>query len=156
MKTLNEKAKEFAARLSNQSCNFSKGEMETAYVIGASENNWLTNGELGTFSQALESIKTGRLVTRREWDSKGIFIFMRPEDRLPIDFVSKEIKSLPIDVKNYYAQDLKCKSENPEEDVVKFPSYLCMKEADGTIVHGWIASQTDMLADDWMIFSFRY
>jgi hypothetical protein len=26
-----------------------------------------------------------------------------------------------------------------------------MKAADGTVVNGWLASQTDMLANDWMI-----
>ncbi|MFT0652992.1 MW1434 family type I TA system toxin, partial [Bacteroides thetaiotaomicron] len=26
--------------------------------------------------------------------------------------------------------------------------------ADGTIVNGWLASQNDMLANDWMIFEF--
>lgn len=38
------------------------------------------------------------------------------------------------------------------EDVpVKFTAYLCMKAADGSIVNGWLASQTDMLAEDWTI-----
>jgi hypothetical protein len=26
-----------------------------------------------------------------------------------------------------------------------------MKAADGSIVNGWLASQTDMLADDWVL-----
>ena len=29
-----------------------------------------------------------------------------------------------------------------------------MKAADGTIVNGWLASQTDMLSEDWMLFNF--
>ncbi|WP_262482542.1 DUF2829 domain-containing protein [Bacteroides neonati] len=41
-----------------------------------------------------------------------------------------------------------------KDDVVKFTAYLCMKAADGTIVNGWLASQSDMLANDWMIFEF--
>ena len=36
------------------------------------------------------------------------------------------------------------------ESKVKFTSYLCMKAADGSIVNGWLASQTDMLAKDWV------
>ena len=36
-------------------------------------------------------------------------------------------------------------------DKIKFTAYLCMKAADGTVVNGWLASQTDMLASDWMI-----
>ena len=38
-----------------------------------------------------------------------------------------------------------------EIDKIKFTAYLCMKAADGTVVNGWLASQTDMLANDWMI-----
>lgn len=35
--------------------------------------------------------------------------------------------------------------------MIKFDAYLCMKAADNTIVNGWLASQSDMLADDWVI-----
>jgi len=154
MKTLDEKAAEYTAHLCNQSGSYTKGELETAYVLGAFENEQLRMGEVGSFGQALKSLKSGFLVTRKGWNGKGVFIFMRPADQLPIEFVAKDIKSLPPAVKQYYAQDLKYKSEKPEEDTVQFTSYLCMKAADGTIVNGWLASQTDMLSEDWMIFEF--
>lgn len=156
MKTLDEKAAEYSAKLCNQSGNYSKGELETAYVLGANESKYLQYGECGTFGQALEELKQGRLVTRKGWNGKGMFIFMRPADELHIGFVAKDIKSLPQGVKDYYHQD--CVDENgklldlAKEDVVKFTAYLCMKAADGTIVNGWLASQTDMLSEDWMIF----
>lgn len=38
-----------------------------------------------------------------------------------------------------------------ETNMIKFGAYLCMKAADNTIVNGWLASQSDMLADDWMV-----
>lgn len=38
-----------------------------------------------------------------------------------------------------------------EIDKIKFTAYLCMKAADDTVVNGWLASQTDMLANDWVI-----
>ncbi|EGK00445.1 DUF2829 domain-containing protein [Dysgonomonas gadei] len=156
MKTLDEKAAEYSAKLCNQSGNYSKGELETAYVLGANESKYLQYGECGTFGQALEELKQGRLVTRKGWNGKGMFIFMRPADELHVGFVAKDIKSLPQGVKDYYHQD--CVDENgklldlAKEDVVKFTAYLCMKAADGTIVNGWLASQTDMLSEDWMIF----
>ena len=154
MKSLDEKAAEYTAHLCNQSGVFSKGELETAYVVGAIDNKRLVMGEIGSFGQALESLKSGFLITRKGWNGKGMFIFMCPANQLPIDFVAKDIKSLPTGVKQYYAQDLENRSENPEEDTVEFTAYLCMKAADGTIVNGWLASQTDMLSDDWMIFEF--
>jgi hypothetical protein len=158
MKNLDEKSVEYSAKLCNQSGNYSKGEIETSYVIGATDNEELTVGEIGTFSQAIASVKRGSLVTRKGWNRKGIFIFMRPADVLPVSFVAKDIKSLPQRVKDYYHQD--CVGEDgpthdlTPEDVVQFTAYLCMKAADGTIVNGWLASQTDMFADDWMLFDF--
>ena len=154
MRNLDEKAAEYTAHLCNQTGTFSKGEIETAYVTGAIHNEQLVIGEIGSFGQALKSLKSGFLVTRKGWNGKGMFIFMRPADQLPIQFVVKDIKSLPTGVKQYYAQDLECISEKPEEDTVEFTAYLCMKAADGTIVNGWLASQTDMLSDDWMIFEY--
>lgn len=156
MKTLDEKSAEYSARLSNQSGEYSKGEIETAYVIGANENEELQEGELGSFGQALMSLKRGKLVTRTGWNGKGMFIFMRPADELHVSFVAKDIKSLPQGVKDYFAKDMVDDDGNPleleKDDNVKFTAYLCMKAADGTIVNGWLASQTDMLSEDWMLF----
>ena len=158
MKTLDEKSVEFTARLCNQTGIYTKGEMETAYVVGASENEGLSIGECGTFSQAISSIKKDMLVTRKGWNGKGMFIFMRPADELNIQFVAKQIKSLPQRVKDYYNQDCYDEKGNPidlkEDDVVKFTAYICLKSADGTIVNGWFASQTDIFANDWMLFEF--
>lgn len=83
---------------------------------------------------------------------------MRPSDSLHIDTVVNVVKSLPIGVKNYFKQDILDQNGNPIEsdpgDKVLLTRYLCMKAADGTIVNGWLASQTDMLAEDWMIFEY--
>lgn len=156
MKTLDEKSAEYSARLCNQTGNYTKGEIETAYVTGAVEQEALTSGEPGTFGQAIVSMQRGNLVTRKGWNGKGMFIFMRPADELHVSFVAKEIKSLPQRVKDYYYQDCIDENGTPIElgksDVVKFTAYICMKAADGTIVNGWLASQSDMLANDWMIF----
>ena len=107
------------------------------------------------FAVAIRELKEGSKVARSGWNGKGMFIFMRPADKLHITFVSKEIKSLPQTVKDYYHQDLVDEAGNPlnlqEDDVVEFTAYLCMKAADGSIVNGWLASQTDMLAEDWVI-----
>ena len=158
MKTLDEKSAEYSAMLCNQSGSYSKGELETAYVIGANESRELQCGEFGTFGQALESIKQGRLVARKGWNEKGMFIFMRPADEIRVDVVVNNVKSLPFSVKEYYQQDMFDSNGVPiqitDGDVVKFTAYICMKAADGTIVNGWLASQTDMLAEDWQLFEF--
>ncbi len=159
MKTLDEKAAEYAASVVATFPELAsyKGTIETVYGQGAMECE-LLGEETGTFGQALESLKRGHLVTRKGWNGKGMFIFMRPADELHIGFVAKEIKSLPQKVKDYYYQDCVDENGNPieleKDDMVKFTAYICMKAADGSIVNGWLASQTDMLANDWMIFEF--
>ena len=147
MKTLDEKSAEYSAKLCNQSGSYTKGEIETAYVIGASENEELTIGELGSFGQALKSIQRGRLVTRQGWNGKGMFIFQRPEDSLPTNIIVNQVKSLPESFKRWVSDNY----GDSESDKIKCTAYLCMKAADGTVVNGWLASQTDMLASDWMI-----
>lgn len=108
-----------------------------------------------TFGEALEAVKRGSCIARKGWNGKGMFVFMRPADELHVSFVAKQIKSLPQSVKDYYYQDCVDSNGNAldlaKDDVVKFTAYLCMKAADGSIVNGWLASQTDMLADDWVI-----
>lgn len=147
MKTLDEKSAEYSAKLCNQGSNYTKGEIETAYVIGASESEELTIGELGSFGQALKSIQRGRLVARQGWNGKGMFIFQRPEDSLPTDMIVNQVKSLPESFKKWVANNY----GDSTTDKIKFTAYLCMKAADGTVVNGWLASQTDMIANDWMI-----
>ena len=94
-----------------------------------------------TFGEALEAIKKGELVCREGWNGKGMFIFQRPEDCLSTDMVVNKVKSLPDAVKKWVAS----KYGDSETDKIKFTAY------DDTIVNGWLASQTDMLATDWMI-----
>lgn len=37
------------------------------------------------------------------------------------------------------------------ETVIELLPHIDMRSADGTLVVGWLASQTDMLSDDWQI-----
>jgi len=110
------------------------------------------------FGEAIGFLKLGKRVAREGWNGKGMFVFMRPADSIHISKVVNAIKSLPQSVKDYYKQDILDKNgvEIPEEklsvdDEVKFTAYLCLKAADGTIVNGWLASQSDMLANDWIL-----
>lgn len=99
------------------------------------------------FGAAIELLKQGKLVQRAGWNGKEMFIFQRPADSIPIKTVVENIKSLPRSVKDYYRG---LGFYVPENNEVKFTPYLCMKAADHSIVNGWMASQTDMLANDWV------
>ena len=95
------------------------------------------------YGHAVELLREGKLVARKNWSSKGVFIFMRPADQLKASFVTDTVKSLPAAYKEWVRCHLS------ESDEIVFSRYLCLKAADNTIVNGWIASTTDILADDW-------
>lgn len=101
------------------------------------------------FGQAIEAVKSGKLISREGWNGKGMFIFMRPEDTLNATILLGA-KSLPKGVKDYYEKKYQ-PIIKPDDLQVKFTGYLCLKAADDTIVNGWLASQTDLLAEDWFI-----
>lgn len=102
------------------------------------------------FGEALEALKAGRLVSRSGWNGKSMFLFMRPGDVLSKDIV-QNAKSLPQSFKNWaFNKSLSIGHEVGLQEYV-FTGYLCMKAADDTIVNGWLASQTDMLSEDWFI-----
>lgn len=109
------------------------------------------------FGQAIEAAKQGKRVARAGWNGKNMFVFQRPADELSAEMIVSKVKSLPYSVKNYYksmfawTQDEATDGNGPDKTLVKFTAYLCMKAADGSIVNGWLASQTDILAEDWTI-----
>ncbi len=101
------------------------------------------------FGEAIEAAKNGKLIARNGWNGKGMFVFQRAEDSLKLEFIIEKVKSLPDALKEYYRSGYSDEMHWGLE--VKFTAYLCMKAADGTIVNGWLASQTDILAEDWII-----
>jgi len=109
-----------------------------------------------SFGLAIEAAKLGKRIAREGWNGKGMFVFQRPADELEIGFIINVVKSIPESVKDYY-QSIVDSGVNEETTTkllttkVKFGSYLCMYAADSSIVNGWLASQTDMLATDWCI-----
>lgn len=112
--------------------------------IQMSEENQRT--ENLTFGHAIQAAKEGKLIARKGWKGKGMFVFMRPGDELDPLFIIEKVKSLP----DAYKETLKNVTFQ-EGEKIKFTPYLCMKAADNTIVNGWLASQTDMLSNDWCI-----
>lgn len=89
-----------------------------------------------TFGYAIEALKKGHRVTRHGWNGKGMFIYLTPGSTIPKHHLRPE------------TADALSVTMGP---TATFNSHIDMKAADGTIVIGWLASQTDMLAEDWMI-----
>lgn len=89
-----------------------------------------------TFEQAMEAVKEGKKVARKGWNGKGMFIFMTPESYVPFSKLKDHMQRHLI---------------NHPESRVHINAHIDMKAADGSIVIGWLASQTDMLAEDWEV-----
>lgn len=90
-----------------------------------------------TFGMAIEAMKRGAKVARKGWNGKGMWLCV------PLCDGPKEIPSTGIWGKP--------NAEYAEQNggTVKVMPYVTMKTADGAIVIGWLASQTDILAEDW-------
>lgn len=99
------------------------------------------NNTHNSFGWALEALAEGTPVRRAGWNGKGMFIFQRPGDVLNTDRL-RLVQSLPQKVKWFLAK------QNRD---VNFLPYICMYAADGSVVNGWLASQTDMLSEDWEV-----
>lgn len=83
------------------------------------------------FGQALEALKEGKRVARAGWNGKNMFLFLVPGSNFR---VNRE----PL---------MSIMGEGAE---VTYRPHIDMKDAEGKVVP-WLASQSDMLADDWWI-----
>ncbi len=81
------------------------------------------------FSKALDLIKQGHKVTRAGWNGKGMFVFLVPGSVFKVN--------RPPLLGIY-----------PEGKEINYRGHIDMKTADDMIVP-WVASQTDILAEDW-------
>jgi len=112
------------------------------------------NNENLNFGDAIAALKEGKRAARSGWNGKSMFVFMRPADDLAADFIPK-VKSLPDSVKTFLNNRADVEARHRglplSEFKIHFSAYLCMYAADRSIVNGWLASQTDMLAEDWTI-----
>ncbi len=101
------------------------------------------------FGKAIEALKQGKKVAREGWNGKGMFLWLKPEtvvketwckDPVLLGVVKKH--GLSTSVSN--DSDERCKA------IVALGT-ICMKTSDDKILTGWLASQTDMLSEDWKI-----
>lgn len=83
------------------------------------------------FGDALERIKGGQRVARLGWNGRGMFVFLVPGSTFTVN--------RPPLLGIY-----------PEGTVINYHAHIDMRTADGMIVP-WLASQTDVLAEDWLI-----
>ena len=84
-----------------------------------------------TFGLAIEALKKGLKVSRAGWNGKGMFLYFVGADSYPVKTEA-------------------AKSHFGPSSMVPYRAYIAMKTVDNDVVP-WVASQTDVLAEDWSI-----
>ena len=98
-----------------------------------------------TFGQAIEALKDGRRAQRVGWNGKGMWIALT--DGLELQSGSGSLRGAAL----HRAAELVSEHGDLDKRTFRTSAHIDMRSADGTLVIGWLASQTDMLADDWVI-----
>lgn len=87
------------------------------------------------FGTALEALRDGRCVTRTGWNGKGMFLYLVPGSTFGVN-------RPPLN-------DL-----FPPGTEITYRPHIDMRTVDGQHVP-WVASQSDILADDWEVVPFK-
>ena len=96
------------------------------WIVANGQNCPILGGKATfSFGDAIKYLKRGLKVSRKGWNAKGMYLFLADGEDLT-----------------------SCLSEGDFECA----SSVCMKTAQNTICVGWLASQADMLSEDWTFF----
>ena len=92
-----------------------------------------------TFGEAIEALKKGAKIARRGWNGKGMYLWLLPECKVKKEWCRDE-------------RLIECMGE--DEEILCLGS-IRMFTHDSTgrqaVLTGWLASQSDILSEDWYI-----
>jgi hypothetical protein len=103
------------------------------------------------FGQAIEAVKQGKAAQRIGWNGKGMMIFLKkgsfdgsllgfkPDEEIKPNHEST-MEGVKFGLFENGASGTACRLPN-----------IQMLNANGNTVDGWLASQTDILAEDWQL-----
>lgn len=109
----------------------------------ADEENCPVLGGQNTFSfgEALKQLKKGLKVARQGWNGKGMWIVLMSALKLPPHSCQEPGAKVNDRTAKYIGEDMPLDSQ----------PYIAMWTAQQKWQPGWLASQPDMLAEDWVI-----
>ena len=99
-------------------------------------------GDIGmTFGEAIEALKGGAKVKRKGWNGENMFIVYMPALYLPPYNTADTARKVNDRTAKWIGEDkpLDCQP------------YIAMYNAQEQWIPGWLASQSDMLSEDWEI-----
>ena len=101
------------------------------------------DNEVMDFGDALRALKAGEKVARAGWNGKGMWLSLSCEGGS-----LAMARSTPS--QGFWSENNRRYAEDNGGHATVLP-WITMKTATGEILMGWLASQTDMLAEDWGI-----
>lgn len=99
----------------------------------------VTEARYMDFGDAIRAMKAGKKVARTGWNGKGMWVAMTPGSTFNACYA-----------KDGHAAKHRADEVGSDGEITLLP-HIDMRAADGSMVIGWLASQTDMLAEDWQI-----
>ena len=90
------------------------------------------------FGEAIEALKQGKFVARKGWNGKGMYLWLMPAATIKAEWCKEP--------------HLKALAEANGGEIECMGS-VRMKTADNKVVTGWVPSQADMFAEDWMLYN---
>lgn len=93
------------------------------------------------FGEALQELKAGKKVARAGWNGKGMWIVLMPSLYLPPYNSQDTVRKV---------NDRTAKHIGESKPLDSQP-YISMWTAQEKWQPGWLASQADMLAEDWVV-----
>ena len=101
------------------------------------EKAYHRNGSF-SFGDALIALKAGKKVARSGWNGKGMWLSLS----------GPGVRSIPAG--SFWSENNSAYAASCGGSASVLPC-ITMKTATGEILMGWLASQTDMLAEDWVV-----
>ncbi len=116
-----------------------------ARILGSRDGS----GSSLTFGDALLALKVGAKVARAGWNGKGMWVALTPGTEVPKELARAGAAQHRADEITRACDEIPGVVPAP----LRILPHLDMRAADGSLVIGWLASQTDMLAEDWSVVS---
>lgn len=92
------------------------------------------------FGEAVEALKRGERVTREGWNGRGMYLWLMPATTVKAEWCKEpHLKELA----------------EANGGTIEACGSIRMLTADKKVLTGWLASQTDILAEDWMIAGYK-
>jgi hypothetical protein len=105
------------------------------------------NREYVTFGEALEALREGKVVFRKNWEETGMFVFQQLSTSVKSNIVPK-MQSLPDSVKEVFQK----RFDNPDMQIkeIYYGLQLSLVNSSNLIVT-YIPSIEDLFCADWVI-----